>query len=171
MSIVKKFNEWVNETYGPVKNITNDVYQAIVDAGLGDNFMRPQYNTESPWLTAQADTYGFDIDAEVDCIPFAENSIFDSKDYTFYQIFISDNVPVNDMGGTASLWIEYGENGYADGPEPWVFYYSIEADHWDGDGPFDGNSDDVNPELLKLISAITCAVNPRTIFTPERFGL
>ena len=171
MGIIKTFGEWINESASSVKSLTDRVYQAIVDAGLGDNFMQPQYNAESPWLTSQADAYGFDIDAEVDCIPFAENSVFDSENYTFYQIFISDNVPVNDMGGTASLWIEYGENGYTDGPEPWVFYYSVDADHWDGNGPLDGNADDVNPELLKLISTITHAVNPRTKFTPERLGL
>ena len=171
MSIVKKFDEWINEAYGPVKNITNDVYQAIVDAGLGDNFMQPQYNTESPWLTAQTDAYGFDIDSEVDCIPFAENSIFDYDKFIFYGIYVTDEAPINDRGGSASLIIEYGEDDYTDGPEPWVFIYSLADDIWDGDGPLDGNGDDVNPELLKLISAITSAVNPRTKFTPERFGL
>lgn len=172
MGIVKKFNEWINESYSSVRPLTNNIYQTIVDAGLGSNFNKPKYNDESPWLTAQADTYDFEITNEVDCIPFSEGSTFDYDKYIFYGIYITDETPINDGGDTASVIIEYGEDDYTDGPEPWVLYYSAKTDHWDGseNGPIDGNSNDVNPDLLKLIATITPIVNPRTKFTAEYLG-
>ena len=171
MGIIKTFGEWINESASSVKSLTDRVYQAIIDAGLGDNFHeQPSYNDESSYLTAQADAFGYEITDEVDCIPFDEGSNFDYDKYIFYGIYITDEAPINDRGGTASIIIEYGEDDYTDGPEPWVLLYSVDADHWDGDGPLDGNADDVNPELLKLISVITMAVNPNTKFTPENMN-
>ena len=171
MGIIKTFSQWLNESVSSVRTLTNNVYQTIVDAGLGDNFNEPEYNDESPWLTAQADAYDFEITDEVDCIPFGEGSTFDYDKYIFYGIYVTDEAPINDNGGTASIIIEYGEDDYPDGPEPWVFYYSAKEDHWDGNGPIDGNVDDVNPDLLKLIATITPIVNPRTKFTADYLGL
>lgn len=171
MGIVKKFNEWINESVSSVRTLTDNIYQAIVDAGLGDNFNEPEYDDESSYLTAQADAYGLEITDEVDCIPFGEGSTFDYDKYIFYGIYITDEAPINDRGGRASIIIEYGEDDYTDGPEPWVFYYSAKTDHWDGNGPIDGNADDVNPDLLKLIATITPIVNPSTKFTADYLDL
>lgn len=172
MGIIKTFSEWLNESVSSVRTLTNNVYQAIVDAGLGDNFNEPEYNDESPWLTAQADACGFEITDEVDCIPFGEGSTFDYDKYIFYGIYVTDEAPINDTGDTASIIIEYGEDDYTDGPEPWVFYYSAKEDHWDGseNDPIDGNADNISPDLLKLIATITPVVNPRTKFTAEYLG-
>jgi len=169
MGIIKTFSEWINESSSSVRTLTNNIYQAIIDAGLGSNFNKPEYNDESPWLTAQADAYGFEITDEVDCIPFGEGSTFDYDKYIFYGIYITDEAPINDEGDTASIIIEYGEDDYTDGPEPWVFYYSAKTDNWDGseNGPIDGNADNVNPDLLKLIATITPIVNPSTKFTAD----
>ena len=75
MGMIKKFNEWINESYSSVRTLTNNIYQAIVDAGLGSNFNKPEYNDESPWLTAQADAYDFEITDEVDCNPIQINTL------------------------------------------------------------------------------------------------
>ena len=164
MGMIKKFNEWINESYSSVRTLTNNIYQAIVDAGLGSNFNKPEYNDESPWLTAQADAYDFEITDEVDCIPFGEGSTFDYDKYIFYGIYITDETPINDGGDTASVIIEYGEDDYTDGPEPWVLYYSAKEDNWDGNGPIK------NPrsELANLICAISQAINPKTKYHNHR---
>lgn len=169
MGIIKTFSEWLNESSSSVRTLTNNIYRAIVDAGLGSNFNKPEYNDESSYLTAQADAYGFEITDEVDCIPFGEGSTFDYDKYIFYGIYVTDEAPINDDGGTASIIIEYGEDDYTDGPEPWVFYYSAKEDHWDGseNGPIDENADNISPDLLKLIATITPVVNPRTKFTAD----
>ena len=36
MGIIKTFSEWLNQSVSSVRTLTNNVYQAIVDAGLGD---------------------------------------------------------------------------------------------------------------------------------------
>ena len=137
MGTIKKFNEWINESYSSVRTLTNNIYQAIVDAGLGSNFNKPEYNDESPWLTAQADAYDFEI---------------------------TDETPINDEGDTASVIIEYGEDDYTDGPEPWVLYYSAKEDNSDGNGPIK------NPysKLANLICAISQAINPKTKYHNHR---
>ena len=164
MGIVKKFNEWLNESVSSVKSLTDNIYQALVDAGLGDNFNAPEYNDESSYLTAQADSYGFGITDEVDCIPFGEGSTFDYDKYIFYGIYITDEAPINDRGDTASVIIEYGEDDYTDGPEPWALYYSAKEDNWDGNGPIK------NPgsELANLICVISQAINPETKYHSHR---
>ena len=164
MGIIKTFSEWLNESVSSVRTLTNNVYQAIVDAGLGSNFNKPEYNDESSWLTAQADAYGFEINDEVDCIPFGEGSTFDYDKYIFYGIYITDEAPINDEGDTASVIIEYGEDDYADGPEPWVLYYSAKEDNWDGNGPIKNPS----PELADLICVISQVINPETKYHDHR---
>ena len=164
MGIIKTFSEWLNESVSSVRTLTNNVYQAIVDAGLGDNFNEPEYNDESPWLTAQADACGFEITDEVDCIPFGEGSTFDYDKYIFYGIYVTDEAPINDGGDTASVIIEYGEDDYADGPEPWVLYYSAKEDNWDGNGPIKNPSS----ELADLICVISQAINPETKYHNHR---
>ena len=170
MKTIKTFSEWLNESYSSVRTLTKNIYQAIVDADFGSNFNKPEYNDESSWLTAQAAAYDFQITDEVDCIPFGEGSTFDYDKYIFYGIYITDEAPINDRGGRASIIIEYGEDDYTDGPEPWVLYYSAKEDNWDGNGPINEN-DDLNPDLLKLIATITPIVNPRTKFTADYLGL
>ena len=86
MGIIKTFSQWLNESSSSVRTLTDNVYQAIVDAELGDNFYEPKYNSESPFLTAQADAYGFEITDEVDAISFKEGSIYDYNNYIFYTI-------------------------------------------------------------------------------------
>lgn len=164
MGIIKKFNEWINESYSSVRTLTNNIYQAIVDAGLGSNFNKPEYNDESSWLTAQADAYDFEITDEVDCIPFSESSTLDYGKYIFYGIYITDETPINDGGDTASVIIEYGEDDYTDGPEPWVLYYSAKEDNWDGNGPIK------NPrsKLDNLICVISQTINPKTKYHNHR---
>lgn len=164
MGIIKTFGEWLNESSSSVRTLTNNVYQAIVDADFGSNFNNPEYNDESPWLTAQADAYGFEITDEVDCIPFGEGSTFDYDKYIFYGIYITDEAPINDEGDTASIIIEYGEDDYPDGPETWVLYYSAKEDNWDGNGPIKNPS----PELANLICVISQAINPETKYHNHR---
>ena len=50
MGIVKTFNEWLKESFSSVRTLTNNIYQAIVDAGLDSNFNKPEYNDESSYL-------------------------------------------------------------------------------------------------------------------------
>ena len=164
MGIIKTFSQWLNESVSSVRTLTDNVYQAIVDAGLGDNFNEPEYNDESPYLTAQADAFGFEITDEVDCIPFGEGSTFDYDKYIFYAIYITDEAPINDEGDTASIIIEYGEDDYTDGPEPWVLYYSAKEDNWDGNGPIKNPSS----ELANLICVISQAINPETKYHNHR---
>ena len=164
MGIIKTFSEWLNESSSSVKTLTNNIYQAIVDADFGSNFNKPEYNDESPWLTAQADAYDFEITDEVDCIPFGEGSTFDYDKYIFYGIYVTDEAPINDGGDTASVIIEYGEDDYADGPEPWVLYYSAKEDNWDGNGPIKNPSS----ELADLICVISQAINPETKYHNHR---
>lgn len=164
MGIIKTFSQWLNESSSSVRTLTNNIYQAIVDADFGSNFNKPEYNDESPWLTAQADAYDFEITDEVDCIPFGEGSTFDYDKYIFYCIYVTDEAPINDGGDTASVIIEYGEDDYADGTEPWVLYYSAKEDNWDGNGPIKNPSS----ELADLICVISQAINPETKYHNHR---
>ena len=164
MGIIKTFSEWLKESSSSVRTLTNNIYQAIVDAGLGSNFNEPEYNDESSYLTAQADAYGFEITDEVDCIPFGEGSTFDYDKYIFYGIYVTDEAPINDKGGTASIIIEYGEDDYTDGPEPWCLYYSAATDKWLSD---ENNLKNPNANLAKLLGVLAKAINPGTRYRTE----
>ena len=164
MGIIKTFSQWLNESSSSVRTLTDNVYQAIVDAELGDNFYEPKYNSESPFLTAQADAYGFEITDEVDAISFKEGSIYDYNNYIFYTIYITDEAPINDNGDTASIFIEYGEDDYTDGPEPWCLYYSAATDKWLST---EDNLKNPNTDLTKLLGILAKVINPGTKYRTE----
>lgn len=159
MGHIKSFNEFINESFS-IDSMADDIY-SILDTEYSGNFLKPVANAESPYLTSILDAFNIGYSGDIYEIRFNENNVFDNEDYTYYQIFVADNAPIDPNRNVySSLWIEYGELGYTDGAEPWCLYYNAKKDKWISNES--KSTWQYNENLMNLIMNITPVVNPST---------
>ena len=150
MGQIKTFSEFINESFSPIKDLANNIYMTL-EKDYAGNFHKP-LKGESPHLSANSEVWE---------IIFDNKNIFDNDNFVFYQIFVADNAPLEN-NVNSSLWIEYGENGYIDGPESWCLYYDTENDIWEST-----SEDDVEESIMDVLIRITSLVNPKTKYTKD----
>ena len=159
MGIVKTFSEFIKEAFSSVKTLADNIYEVLEEEYSG-NFLKPIDDEESPYLASILDAYNIEYDGDIFEIGFVKDNIFDNDDYVYYQIFVADNAPIDpDNGVNSSLWIEYGEKGFTDGPEPWCLWYDAENDLWTSNEKVAIDDED---GIINLLVRITSLVNPHT---------
>lgn len=163
MGFVKTFSEFIKESFSSVGKLANSIY-AVLDKEYSGNFYEPDSNADSACLDAELDSFNLEYNGDLFEISFDEDCLFNTDDIVFYQIFVADNAPIdpnNDV--TSSLWIEFGENGYTEGPETWCLYYDTENDSWESTGADDEIRDS---RIIEVVTRITSLVNPHTKYVP-----